>query len=254
MGNIYINNNYSSNDASIIGANINFNYLGEKVYSATRVDRAYGIFISNILFANEYFVRWSNISWIGEKDSCSKVNLFIRTSNSEMGIYETQWVGPYSNFKNDISLAEGAYLQFMVVLKNDTGASAFPIVNSINVSFLSLNNPVSFFTKSFNIGFVPKHLLLTYNATNENDDSIIRFAISGKNTANLNEYIYINPNQIENLEKLGFDSNSIKIMLELGGVSGTNVSVDEFAVTFGGDGEIRLNEIYNVSSSSSSSI
>ena len=40
-------------------------------------------------------------------------------------------------------------------------------------------------------------------------------------------------------------------MIELGGVSGTNVSIDEFAINLSSEEIARLNEIYGVSSSSS---
>jgi hypothetical protein len=109
------------------------------------------------------------------------------------------------------------------------------------------------FTKTFKIGFVPKQILLTYNATNVDDDAIIRFAVSGTDTIDPAYYMYIDPNKIENLYEIGFDSGEIKIMLELGGVSGTDISVDEFALMLSGDTAKRINQEYMVSSSSSSS-
>jgi hypothetical protein len=181
------------------------------------------------------------------------IYLFVRSSDTEVGIYSSDWMGPYSYTKNDISAQSGKYLQFMVVLRNDTGLSPFPVINSINVSFLSMNNLVQFFTKTFKIGFVPKQILLTYNATNVDDDSIIRFAVSGTDTIDPAYYMYIDPNKIENLYEIGFDSGEIKIMLELGGVSGTDISVDEFAFMLSGDTAQRINQEYMVSSSSSSS-
>jgi len=249
MANIYINNNLISVDTSIsFVSNVKFNSLTSKVYSATKIDRAYGVFISNVLLPNEYFVRWNNLSWIGATDTNSSVYLYIKSSENENELLNTDWVGPYNNSINDISWATGKCLQFMAVLRNDTSTS-FPVINSINVSYLSLNNPVKFFTNTFNLGFVPKHLLLTYNAQNETDDTILKFAISGKDTANIKDYIYIDPNKIENLDHLGFYSDQIKVMIELGGVSGTNISVDEFAINISSENAIRLNQIYDSSSS-----
>lgn len=253
MANVYINNMYSANDASITGvSNVKFNYLSTKVYSATNVDRAYGIFISNILLANGSFVRWDNLSWKGESDLNSKIYLYARSAASVNELLSSEWNGPYISSDNDISWANGKYLQFMVVLKNDSGLSIFPIVNSINASFLSLNDTSYFFTKTFQVGFVPKQILLTYNATNITDDTILNFAVSGVDTIDPSYYKSITPNKIVDLYDLGFDSGQIKVMFELGGVSGTIVSVDELAFMISGDEETRINEMYMVSSSSSS--
>lgn len=243
MANIYINNSLVSTDDSILEvANVKFNYLTNKIYSATKIERAYGIFVSNIIIANESFIRWNDLSWVGQIDAVSMINLFIRSSDSEAGINDSEWMGPYSNSGTDISSQEGKYIQFMAVLRNDTGLSPFPIINSINVSFLSMNNLVQFFTKTFRIGFVPKQILLTYNATNVDDDSIIRFAVSGTDTIDPAYYMYIDPNKIEDLYEIGFDSGDIKIMLELGGVSGTDIAIDEFALMLSGDTANRINK------------
>jgi hypothetical protein len=253
MANIYINNNFSSNDPSITGvSNVKFNYLSTKVYSATTIDRAYGVFISNILIANGSFVRWNDLSWEGQQDVNSNIYIYVRSASSVNDLLSSEWSGPYISSVSDISWANGKYLQFMAVLRNDTGLSLFPIVKSINASFLSLNDTSYFFTKTFQVGFIPKQILLTYNATNVTDDTILNFAISGTDTTDSAYYKAIDPNKIVDLYDLGFDSGQVKIMLTLGGVSGTTVSVDEFAFMLSGDEETRINEIYMVSSSSSS--
>ena len=186
----------------------------------------------------------------------------LRSSTTEAGIVTASWNGPYLNAENDISDLKGMYLQFMVVLMNNSGTGSVnydnivvgttPIVSSISLSYLSSETAAKFYTKSFNLGFVPKHVLLTYNGDIP-DDSIVRFAISGFDSVDATDYQYIDPNKIEELSGLSVLSDKIKVFIEMIGNSGVPTVIHEFALMFSGDDQLYLNNVSTSSSSSSSS-
>ena len=220
-----------------------YTHLNTKVYSATMVDRVYGVFVSDVIQATSAFLKWNKLSWNGQVNLQTKVFMFVRAASTKNGLGTSPWIGPYQNGTNDISTLNEPYLQFMVVLRNDAYAHvSYPMVNWINVSFFSSQASVQFFTKAFDIGFIPKHVLLTYNASNATDETVIRFAVSGEDTADTSRYQYINPNKIETLGEIPYDSHKIKVMLELIGASSTHVSIDEFAIMLGGDGAFLINK------------
>lgn len=232
---------------------VSFNYLGQKVYSAQYVDRLYGIFLSNPIAANSNFLKWNKFSWSGSKPSGTEIYIYIKSAGSASSLDTAIWHGPYINQQGDISsISDGMWLQFLIVLRSYKDST--PTFDSFNISYLSSEGSIKFFTRAFELNFVPQHIFLTYNAT-ASDDDIIRFAISGDDSADLSNYQYINPNKIEELSLLSFESKYIKVLVEL--ISATNVpaTVHEFAVMFSGENEniLKINKIYMESSSSSTS-
>jgi hypothetical protein len=146
----------------------------------------------------------------------------------------------------------GRYVQFMVVMRCDSNDLTAPHVDSVNISYFSTESTVKFFTKAFHLGYRPKHVVLTYNAE-ETDDSIIRFAISGDDSAIISKYQYIEPNKIQYLNEISRTAKNIKVMIEMVGTSETEIKVHEFALMFSGDDATRVNKEAMASSPSSSS-
>jgi len=250
MSQIIVNNlTYTQNINGI--KTVQFNYLGNKVYSATQIDRIYGVFLSTPIIASSKFLKWNNFSWEGERLNGTEIFIYARASTSESDLESAIWNGPYLNENGDISdIGGGAYLQFLLILRNNGNNT--PRIDSFNIGYLSSEDAIRFFTRSFEINFVPQHILLSYNATTSESD-IIRFAISGEDTADTTTYQYIEPNKIEKLNEISFNSKYAKFMVEL--ISSTNVPavVHEFAVMFSGEDDkvIRINKKYMESSSSS---
>jgi len=244
---ITVNNNIIPG-ATLMGiSNVAFTYLGDKVYAAQKLERIYGIFLSNTVQASDNFLKWKSITINGTQDAFSKIYFFLRTSDSD-NFDGVEWIGPFYNTTTDISYMTGGYMQFMVVLRSDSTSTSIPKVDEVILSYYSSENSVKFFTQAYRIGFQPEHILLTYNAQ-ETDDTIIRFAVSGVDSVDLSNYQYIEPNKIESLS-LTYNSDQLKIMAEIIGSSETQVVLNEFAVTFSGDIACRVNEDEFSSSSS----
>jgi hypothetical protein len=240
------------NDSGLNVADVDFNYVGDKVFSAVQYDRIYGIFVSDPIIAEEKFIKWNQLSWESTEDLYSKIFIFVKYGNSIESLNVSRWSGLLINSPFDISDLNGRYIQFMIIMRCDNGDFSIPQVNSINISYFSSENSVRFFTKAFHLGYKPKHVVLTYNAE-ETDDSIIRFAISGDDSAIISKYQYIEPNKIQYLNGISRTSENIKVMVEMVGTSETQVQVHEFALMFSGDEGTRVNKEAMVSSSSSSS-
>ena len=232
--------------------NTSFNYVGGKIHSATQFDRIYGIFISDLIIAEEYILKWNQMSWELTEDLNSKVFIFAKSSDNHEALQRVQWSDVLTNSPADISTMAGRYLQFMVVMRCDNNNLIVPRIDKINISYFSSESMVKFFTKAFHLGYRPKHVVLTYNA-DETDDSIIRFAISGDDSVIASKYQYIEPNKIQYLNGISITSKNIKVMIEIVGTSDTKAQVHEFALMFSGNDAIRVNKEAMVSSSSSSS-
>lgn len=233
-------------DGKPVVSSSEYHSFGEKVYSAQNIDRIYGVFTSNIIIASDEFLNWHNLTWVGQNNVNTRVFFFVRSSATQDGLSASSWIGPYQNPSNDISSLTGRYLQFMAVLRNDGDNVSLPLIEKINISFFSLQQSTKFFTKAFDLNFVPKHILLTYNASNVDDNTVIRFAVSGEDTVDETRYKYIDPNKIETLDVISYDSSKVKIMLEFIGNSSVPVSINEFAFMLGGDEVEPVNFVSNV--------
>lgn len=231
---------------------IDFNYLGRKVYSATKTQKIYSTFVSNIVEGPEQFVRWHNITWGETKDDFSDVMVFIRSALTEEGLRIASWSGPFFDGEVELENQYGRYLQFCVLLTARSDSSTYPNVSNINLKYYTTETSAKFYTKTFNIGFTPKTAVLTYNA-NTTDDAIIRFSISGIDSIDPSYYQEIAPNKIVKLDSTAYLSDSIKVMMEIIGTSQAQVVVNEFALMFSGEDAFRLNKVNMESSSSTSS-
>jgi len=241
---------------------IRFDYLGERIYSAERVEKMVGVFISQPVVGPSGLVSWNELSWSAQKVQGTDVWVYIKTSNSIDTLDNITWEGPFLNPTSDISDFRGRYLQFMAVLINDGTArhtnyenievAATPILQSLSLSYLSSSEASRFFTKTFELGFSPLHVLLTYNG-DVPDAAVVRFAITGSDTTDIGEYQYITPNQIESITDLSTLSTQLKIMIEMIGSSEVPITLHEFALMFSGDEQLRLNKESSSEAMSSSS-
>lgn len=218
-----------------------FDYMGEKVYSATKVQRMYGYFVSKPVQADTGLATWEHLSWNGSKPAGTDIWFYLKSASTQEELDTAIWMGPYLNTVNDISAIKGTFLQFMIVLSMDEVGVDTPSLSEIKLSYFSYQNDAKFFTKTFDLGFVPKHVLLTYNGT-VSQDSIVRFAITGFDSIDPNDYQYIDPNKIEELSQISVLSDKIKVMIEMTGETGVPVTIDEFALMFSGDQQIHPNQ------------
>lgn len=242
-------NNLITIEEDILGIkSVKFNYLGKKMISATRIDKIVGVFTSDIIVTTSSFLRWDSIEWTGTTTN-KNISIFARNGTSVESVKSSSWKGPYFDKSFSIELFTSPYIQFMIVLVADQTYN--PIVNSLKLNFISSQDSVKFFSKYFNLGFAPKNIMLTYNAT-ENLDSIIKFAITSQDTVEENKYQFISPNKIEELVNLSPNASGIKFMIEIAGNSGLPVEIHEVSLAIGADQVSRINMPIIESSSSSS--
>lgn len=240
-------NNIPQGDAEITGiASISFNYMGKKVYSANQADMIYGVFLSQIVVAPTNFIRWNSFTI----DSPSLDNVWVYARNADSNIESAVWQGPYKNITNEIASLDKAMFQFMIVMRDNGSLSTQ--INSIELDFISAENAKVFFSKTFSIGFRAEHVLLTYNA-DASSDAVLKFAISGEETADISKYQYIEPNKVQELYEMPLYSDKIKLMTEITGDSGVPIKIHEIAFMFSGNKYERVNISTVISSSSSSS-
>ena len=237
-------NNANTVSRSISGIkNVTFNYLGFKPTGIQPIDRLTGVFISDIVVANSGFVKWLDVDWGGNPNDYD-IAFFVRSSSSD--ISNVKWSGPFYNKTFDISDQKGKNLQFMIVMTTDT--SSIPKVEDVTIKYVTSTSSSKFYSKSFNLGFKPRNILLTYNA-DLGTDTIVKFSVSGKDSIDPLDYQVITPNEIETLNNIPNSSDQIKVLMELSGEFTTSVSIHEYSFLVGGDDATRINKEEDESSS-----
>lgn len=261
MTTININGVATSQDNIPDIVSVSFSHFGNKTYAAQKIEKMFGVFVSQPIEGDEGLISWSEVSWVAQKYADTDVYVYIKSSSTLTELEVASWHGPYLNSSNDISDIKGRYLQFMIVLANYGAATtnygyipvaSTPIFSSIDLVYLSNSNAAKFYTTAFNLGFVPKHILLTYNGDID-ADSVVRFAVSGFDSVDANDYQYIDPNKIEELSELSMLSNKIKLMIEMIGNTTTPIVIHEVALMFSGSQQLMVNDQSSSSSSESSS-
>lgn len=237
MSTIIINKITIISDDKPESFDISFSYLGKKIYSASTVDKIIGVFTSDIIAAPSNFIRWDNIEWSGTTTDFN-IAFFVRDGITS-DIYLSPWKGPFYDNNFNISSLTGQYLQFMIVLVADQSVN--PLVDSVDIKFISSQDSVKFYTKLFNLGFSPKNILLTYNS-DDTTDSVVRFAVAAQDTTNTSKYQFIEPGKITDLVNLSPLASGIKLMIDISGNSGIPVKIHEVAFVVGGDEAARPNK------------
>jgi len=248
MTNININKLFSHSESIRGLSSVSYYGTGSKTYSAITVEQMYGVFVSNVLIAPSQFLRWRTV----EIDCTNRDNIWIYIRNAANSDIETaEWQGPFKNEINSFESLTENLLQIMLVVSGNN--LSFPIVSGLKATFVSSQGAKYFFTKAFNLGFRAKHIALSYNAE-KSSDAILRFAVTGEDTADLSKYQFIEPNRVEELYGIPLFSDKIKLMMEIAGDSGVPISVSEIAMMFSGDEAISINQEELITSSSSSSV
>jgi len=236
-------------------AAVDYTYLGDKMYALQEIEKVVGVFVSDLIIGDANIISWNDLSVTITKYTDTDVYLYVRSS-TDTSFEGVDWYGPFFNDSNDISSMKGQYLQIMAVLlnKNASPPDNTPVIEDITASFYASSSAVEFYTRSYDIGFVPKHIVLTYNGTIP-DDAMVQFAVSGFDSVDPNDYQVVEANKVVKLDELSVLSDKLKVMLSLfgsGGV-GVTVSVSEFALLVSGDSQVYINADESSSSSSACS-
>ena len=217
--------------------NVNYNYIGSKPTGIQPIDRLTGVFTSDIILADSGFVRWLDASWNGDQNDLN-ISLFVRSSNTPST--NSQWEGPFYDKVIDLESHKEKYLQFKIVMV--TSDNYVPKVSKLNLRYVSSSTSSKFYTKTFDLGFSPENILLTYNADISND-TIVKFSVTGQDSIDPNDYQAINPNEIETLSEIHSSSEKVKVLMELAGEFTVDVEIHELAFMVGGSKASKLNKI-----------
>lgn len=230
-------NNEGTEISSIDGiSSVSFDFVNKKITALDTKYKLIAVFKSNQIIADDGFLRWNEANWVGTQNNYN-LSFFIRSSNASL--VNEKWNGPYYNNNIDLSQYNGKYFQFMCVMITD--GVTLPKLDSINLTYITSNTSVKFYTKTFNLGFKPETILLTYNA-NLTNDSVVKFFVCGDDSIDIDDYQEITPNTIESLTKISKYADKIKIMMQLSGSFDTDITISEFAVNIGGDLATRVNK------------
>jgi hypothetical protein len=220
---------------------------GATVYAAQHKTRLVAVFDSRPLDPASQFAGWSRFDWSGSTPAGSELFVFFRSSDDRAGLLQTVWRGPFLNPAGaSLSGQTGRFLQFRLALYMDGFPAVSPDSPSVDRFQVSAfqNGPGSgehlFFTKTFPLQFVPKHILLTYNGTVP-AHSLVEFGISSQDSARPGDYQLIQPNQVELLDELSLLDRNLKVMLRILAPLDSGFAVDEFALLCGGEEQDRLN-------------
>ena len=213
-----------------------FRRAPSKVFSAERVQTMVACLVAEPIETGLAAVEWRTISWDGTDAECARVCLYARSAATTAGIPAAAWHGPFLRGSGDASALGGGVLQIMVVIVAGkcSGAVSTPVVDRVSASCMLPTEAEEFYTRAFELGFRPTHILLTCNAPS---GSVLRFAVSGVDTADPAEYQEISANSLEELDGISILSRAVKVMVRGFGSRTVPFVVDEVAFSVSGDGQ-----------------
>ena len=127
---------------------IDFHFLNEKVYSAYQIQRIVGTYLSDVIWADNSFLRWNEAQWESELPEGTDAHVYFRSADTVVELQSASWSGPYLNSLNDISTLTGRFLQFLVMLILDRTTDWFSSSSSSSSSSTSSSSSSSFIFSS----------------------------------------------------------------------------------------------------------
>ena len=205
----------------------------EPVFSASKIYKMFAVFESPYIDGGNGFVSWNKLKVNYDKFENNEIYTYVRASDSadDSGL---SWTGPFLQQEYDISNLNQQFIQIKIVMSVNYLNVVSPALKSINIGYFKLGSEEKFFTKTFNLGFKPKNIILTYNGAIP-DSTVIQFAVAGKETTNSSDFHVIAPNAIEDISKKSGMGDKMKIMIS--GIGNKNVPfvIDEFSIMLSGD-------------------
>ena len=218
----------------------------QPLFGATRNCTIIGIWDSPVIDGTSDILYWRESSYSGTVPSNSKVYFYQRSSNDNLDMGE--WSVPSLNYSTKIG-TNYRYVQTRLVLVSTGCQSAYgyqygdntPLIDYLTIKGITSANSDKFFTKTFDLGFSPKHFLIT-SESDVPEGTLLRFGVTNLDSVDENDYIFVEENKITELDLLSATGTKIKIMIEMSGSSNEQVVVHEFATMFSGDDNKQLNK------------
>lgn len=222
-------------------------------YGINKSDKVTGVYISDVLVADEDFGFWKNITWT-QSVSGARVVIALKVAESESELLRMDWqyyieeplqygsVGGSSVFSKSLDRfnLKGRFLQFKVIFET-TSAFSVPFVSELIVSYGSKSS-VLFFTRKFKItrGDNIDNIILTATYS-EPQKTELRFGIINSNSTNWPDYRIVDLNELVSLPSNW--GNMIKVGIKFSSYSESQyATVQEFAFLIGSKTETNLNE------------
>lgn len=216
------------------------------VFSASRSFRFIAVFDSLPSESLENLFSWKTMKLIGSSPNTCDVKIYIKSADLVSELTSKPWTGPYLNgfYEEDISSISGKFIAVRILLESysdELDSVSVPIVEKLEVTAFTYGTEQKLFTKTFDLGFVPKHIVLTYNGE-VNEKALLQFSLAGKDSIVNSDYQLISANKIISLDKLSDISSKMKIMVKAIGSNEESVDIDSFALIIGGSGRSQLNQ------------
>jgi hypothetical protein len=210
---------------------------GRGVFSAERIQRAVAVFDSRPVVLSSDVTSWKEVSWASTAPGGTSLRVYVRTASDEASLASAAWCRPLLNGGGeDISGQTGRALQFRIAMSSgydpSTGAAQTPSVSSFAASCYVRGDAQAFYTAAVPLGFVPSHVLLTYNGTIP-DDAIVEFSVAAIDSTDSKDFKVIRPNTVEGVEEIA-KSTMLKVCVSAVGNTEIPFVIDEFAVAVGG--------------------
>lgn len=211
---------------------------GKPVFAAERIQRTVAVFMSRPIVPSASVTSWKELSWTASGAEGTTMRVYARSATTESELENSQWTRPLLNASGeDISELTGRILQFRVVMVASydpaSGNASTPLCSSFSASCYIRSSDQTFYTKTLSLGFVPSHVLLTYNGTIPRD-TLVEFSISTTDSINSKDFKIINPNTVESIEELARNP-FLKVCISALGNTEIPFVIDEFAIAAGGE-------------------
>jgi len=208
----------------------------DSVFSANQIYKIFAVFESPYIDGGDGFMSWKQIKASYNKYEGNEIYFYVKNTDDIQS--DTLWQGPFLNAEYDISTLNQPYLRIMAVMSMNYLSVQSPILNSIRASYYKVGGgEQAFFTKTFDLTFKPKNIMLTYNGTIP-DSTILRFAIAGQETTDDEYFHTINPNIIDDIYDTPGIGNKLKLMISGVGNKFVPFILDEFAFVVSGDKQV----------------
>jgi len=211
---------------------------GKGVFSAEKIQRAVAVFDSRPVVLSSAVTSWKELSWTATVPAGTTLMAYARSADSEDALAGSAWTRPLLNGDGeDISGLSGRVLQFRIAMESSydpaTGSASTPQVSSFAASCYVRGSSQAFYTRALGLGFVPTHVLLTYNGTVP-IDAIVEFSVATVDSTVPSDFKVIRPNTVEGIEEIA-RSPFLKVCVSATGNTEIPFVVDEFAVAVGGE-------------------
>jgi hypothetical protein len=175
----------------------------DRFFSADKIEEEKGTYESEIFDGSNDLVKWESLSWQATELENTRVELYIRVSNSSNDILIEDWIGPFYNDEAggvDISYLSGQFIQFKSVLTS-TVKGISPSFHSATIKAVTTES-VHFFTTNFVLpsqirkGIVTSEKLLPVSAD-------VVFGVNTTNSIDWTDYQEVDENRIFNMNQVG---------------------------------------------------